>query len=291
VSHESVRVELERVVSPGQVQHAEDDVVAEAPLEIRVEGTGGARTIAVTMRTPGADAELAAGFLYCEGIVDASDQIAAIEQVASDATVPGSTTAGDAGPKGSQTITVRLAGAPPVLPAALERHFLATSSCGVCGKAGLDQLHRLPVPNVGSGSGVDFTITPDVLMGLPAALRAAQDVFGATGGLHAAAAFDAHGRVLAAREDIGRHNAIDKLVGWAMLAGRLPLSAALVVVSGRASFEVVQKCLRAGVPLVAAVSAPSSLAIETAAAGGQTLVGFLSESRFNVYSHPDRIRR
>jgi FdhD protein len=166
----------------------------------------------------------------------------------------------------------------------LERHFVVTSSCGVCGKAGLEQLAALPVGHIGAG----FHVHASVLLDLPARLRAAQAVFSSTGGLHAAAAFDTDGALIAVREDIGRHNAIDKLVGWALTEG-YPLTGTLVMVSGRASFEVVQKCLRADVPLVAAVSAPSSLAIDTAHAGGQTLVGFLSESRFNTYTHPEQI--
>ena len=241
-------------------------MVAEAALEIRIECDSGPESVAVTMRTPGADRELAIGFLFAEGLINAGADVTDV--ISAD-----------------DSVTVALDNGRASTLRGLERHFVATSSCGVCGKSGLEQLAALPVAQVGDG----FHIQASVLMELPARLRASQEVFSATGGLHAAAAFDADGALIAVREDIGRHNAIDKLVGWALTTGAVPFSGALVLVSGRASFAVIQKCLRAGVPLVAAVSAPSSLAIETARANGQTLVGFLSGARFNVYCHPERI--
>jgi FdhD protein len=247
-----------------------DVVVAESPLEIRISDDIGADSVAVTMRTPGADPELALGFLFAEGLIGAMDDVAHV---------------GEATSPGGDLVTVTLRRRAEAGLRGLDRHFMATSSCGVCGKAGLEQLAALPVGHVAEG----LRVHASVLLALPGRLRAAQEVFSATGGLHAAAAFDTDGELIAVREDIGRHNAIDKLVGWALTGGRVPLSDATLLVSGRASFEVVQKCLRAGVPVVAAVSAPSSLAADTAAAGGQTLVGFLSEARFNVYTHPERI--
>ena len=169
--------------------------------------------------------------------------------------------------------------------ATLERHFFASSACGVCGKAGLETLH-LRVPGALPAGPV---LAPELLYGLPDRLREAQGLFAVTGGLHAAALFDAAGRLIAVREDVGRHNALDKLVGWALLEDRLPLHGHLVLVSGRSSYEILQKCLVAGVPVVCSVSAPSSLAVELALRFGVTLVGFLRGDRFNVYSGPERL--
>ena len=174
-----------------------------------------------------------------------------------------------------------------VLPdlVALERHFYTTSACGVCGKASLEALKIRGAPTVAAGPVVD----PAVLRSLPQKLRAGQGIFAATGGLHAAALFDAEGTLLALREDVGRHNALDKLVGWALLEGRLPLRGQVVVVSGRSSFEILQKSLLAGAPMVCSVSAPSSLAVALAREFGLTLVGFLRGERFNVYAGPERV--
>jgi FdhD protein len=251
--------------------HGAPDVVAvEEPLEIRVEAGGARRTVAVTMRTPGEDEELAVGFLFGEGVVASGDDVVAVETAVG----------GD-----PNVLLVRLAAglAPDFAP--LERHFFTSSACGVCGKAGLEALAvRVPAPPPPG------PLVPRALLAaLPARLRAAQGTFDATGGLHAAALFDERGDLQAVREDVGRHNAVDKLVGWALAAGRLPLSRGVVLVSGRSSYEILQKCLVAGVPVVCSISAPSSLAVDLARRFGVTLVGFLRGDRANVYSRPDRV--
>lgn len=252
-----------------------DDLATEEPLEIRLTAPDGARrTVAITMRTPGHDFELAAGFLHGEGLVGAGD-IAAIAYCTDE----------DLPPEARyNTVTVRLHVPIPDLPA-LDRHFLTSSACGVCGSASLDALHDRcrPVPR---GS---LKLTPEFLYALPDALRAAQGVFGKTGGLHAAGLFSAEGTLVALREDVGRHNAVDKLAGWAALSGRLPLSEHVLMVSGRTSYEIMQKALASGIAVVCAVSAPSSLAVELAREFGITLVGFLRGERCNVYSGAERI--
>jgi FdhD protein len=228
------------------------------------------------MRTPGSDFELATGFLHGEGVVDGPDDVASISYCV-DPDV-------DAAQQ-FNIVNVELAGhvRPDLSP--LERHFLTTSACGVCGKANLDALQIRATPVARPGP----LVAPATLRNLPVALRAAQGLFATTGGLHAAGLFDAEGNLVAAREDVGRHNAVDKLVGWALLGGRLPLSDSIALVSGRASFEIMQKFLVAGVPIVCAVSAPSSLAVGVAEQFGMTLVGFLREERFNIYTGPERI--
>lgn len=253
-----------------------DDLATEEPLEIRVASPDGARrTVAITMRTPGHDFELAAGFLHGEGLAVA-DGIAAIGYC-TDEDVPAQAR--------YNTVTVRLRGPVPDLPS-LDRHFLTSSACGVCGSAGLDTLRDRCHPLL-PGSVV---VTPEILYGLPDRLRAAQGVFGKTGGLHAAGLFTAEGELVAVREDVGRHNAVDKLVGWAALNRRLPLDRHVLMVSGRTSYEIMQKALAAGVPVVCAVSAPSSLAVDLAREFGMTLVGFLRGRRCNVYAGYDRVR-
>lgn len=233
-------------------------------------------TAAVTMRTPGADFELAAGFLHGEGIVGCPDDILAMSYC---------TDAGVDGDQRFNIVNVALAGRDLPDLAPLDRHFLTTSACGVCGKASLDALQIRSAPLEGSVP----RIVPDVLTGLPEQLRAAQGLFEVTGGLHAAGLFDAGGTLLAVREDVGRHNAVDKVLGWALLAGRLPLRDHILLVSGRASYEILQKCLAAAVPIVCSVSAPSSLAVSLAERFGITLVGFLRGDRFNVYTGAGRI--
>ena len=247
----------------GVVRSQQDSIAAEEPLEIRVDGT----PLTVTMRTPGNDLELAAGFLLTEGIIDRPDQLAGIR-----AAMPDSTTK-------SNLVEADLVNC-EFEPKDLQRNFFAASSCGICGKASVDAIRNrgLKPPDR------DFRIAPQVLCRLPDILRAEQTVFDRTGGLHAAALFDAQGSLIAVREDIGRHNAVDKLVGWAMLEGRVPLSRHVLLVSGRGGFEIVQKALAAGVPVLASVSAPSSLAVKLGRELGLTLVGFLRGNRFVVYS-------
>jgi len=262
-------------VEQGRVEPLPDHLATEEPLEIRLAWEGGERTVAVTMRTPGADEELAAGFLFAEGVVDRRERIRGFRR-------PLEARTGEPEPN---VVEVELGdGSDPILPT-LERHFFSSSACGVCGKAGLAALQvRMPEP-LPPGPEVD----PAVLASLPDKLRGSQGLFEVTGGLHAAALFDSAGELLAVREDVGRHNALDKLLGRAFLDGRLPLHEHLVLVSGRSSYEILQKCLVARVPIVCAVSAPSSLAVELAERFGVTLVGFLRGDRFNVYSGIERI--
>lgn len=243
-----------------------DTVAGEEPLEIRID----TRAVSVTMRTPGHDDELAAGFLVTEGLLQRREQVAAIRPYVRN----------DWG----NVIDVLLAPDVSIDFSRLTRHVFASSSCGLCGKAGIDTI-RQSFPPAGHGP----VITADVLQSLPDRLRAAQTAFAATGGLHAAGLFSPDGELLIIREDIGRHNAVDKVVGRAFLDGLLPLGQQVLLVSGRTSFEIVQKALAAGITFIAAVSAPSSLAVQFAGENGQTLVGFLRPGRFNVYTHPQRL--
>lgn len=254
-----------------------DDVATEEPLQIRLEAGAQIQDVAVTMRTPGHDFELAAGFLFCEGIVRAREEIDGITYCI-DPQV-------DAQQR-YNIVSVKLcnSGAPPL--ERLERHFAIGSACGVCGKAQLESLQARGIAPVSSS----LRVSSEMLLTLPELLHAKQRVFRSTGGLHASALFDASGALHVVREDIGRHNAMDKLIGWALLGDTLPLRDRIVMVSGRSSFEVAQKAAAAGIPIVCSVSAPSSLAIEVARAFNITLVGFLRESRFNVYAGEDRIR-
>lgn len=260
----------------GTIRERRDDLATEEPLEIRIQAGEERRTVAITMRTPGHDFELAAGFLYGEGVAAPAD-IGSIAYC-TDEDVP---------PEARyNTVTVRLRGdGLPDLPS-LDRHFMTSSACGVCGTASLDALRGRCSPLPGQE---DVLVSPEVLYGLPGRLRSAQGIFGKTGGLHAAGLFTAGGEPLAVREDVGRHNALDKLVGWAMMTGRLPLGGHVLMVSGRTSYEIMQKALTAGLPVVCAVSAPSSLAVDLAREFGMTLVGFLREERFNLYAGAHRI--
>ncbi|MGN9783573.1 formate dehydrogenase accessory sulfurtransferase FdhD [Nonomuraea sp. ZG12] len=270
----STRTRVRRLTGAVAVDRR-DDLATEEPLEVRLATPGGGhRTVAITMRTPGHDFELAAGFLLGEGVVRPGD-IASIAYCTDEDLPPAAR---------YNTVTVRLRGPVPELPA-LDRHFVTSSACGVCGAAGLDNLHERcrPLPEDG------LRITPKILYGLPDALRRAQGVFGKTGGLHAAGLFTAEGARVAVREDVGRHNAVDKLVGWAGLSERLPLSGHMLMVSGRAGYEILQKALAAGIPTVCAVSAPSSLAVDLAREFGMTLVGFLRGEGCNVYAGQERI--
>ena len=266
-----------RVVEDGRARVRPDSLATEEPMEIRLVSGDARQTVAVTMRTPGADFELAAGFLYGEGIVSSPEDVKKISYCV------------DPDLDAEQQyniVNVELRGDRDYDLRSLERHFYTTSACGVCGKASLEQLELRGCPVIPSGP----EVSAEVVYSLPEKLREAQGLFEATGGLHAAALFDAEGELVALREDVGRHNATDKLVGWALLEGRLPLSGQIVMVSGRSSFEILQKCLTAGVPIVCAVSAPSSLAVDVARQFGMTLVGFLRGTRFNVYSGYERIR-
>jgi len=252
-----------------------DLLAAEEPLGIRVGG----QALTLTMRTPGDDIDLAAGFLVAEGAVRSAADIAEIRICT-----------GEQCGHGDHDATGNIADvtlAPGVrVPDRARRNFLTTSACGVCGKASIEDLAGADGHEV---SGDRTRVSPAVLAGLPDRLRRAQRIFDRTGGLHAAAVFDAAGSLLAVREDVGRHNAVDKVVGWALREGRLPLSGCVLLVSGRASFELVQKAVMAGIPVLAAVSAPSSLAADLAQRAGLTLIGFLRGSSMNVYTCPDRI--
>jgi FdhD protein len=264
-------------VAPGGAEEREDHLATEEPLEIRLVQEGQRRTVAVTMRTPGADAELALGFLFAEGVITSREQVSRAVPCLD----PENEKAGC-----DNLLEVELAeGVPAPELGGLDRHFFTSSACGVCGKVGLETLKLRVSEPVSRGP----EISPEILSALPVRLREAQGIFDATGGLHAAGLFDAEGNLLAAREDVGRHNALDKLMGWALLQGLLPLANHIVMVSGRSSYEILQKCLVAGVPVVCAVSAPSSLAVDLAATFGITLVGFLRGDRFNVYSGIERI--
>ena len=256
----------------GAVARKDDYLAAEEPLEIRI----GENPLSVTMRTPGHDLELAAGFLFTEGLVQRREQVIALANATND----------DDGKRGN---VVRAEVAAEVLLDfdKLRRHFFAASSCGICGKASIDavrsRLLRTPNP--------DFRVEPKLIVRLPDALRSEQDVFERTGGLHAAALFDGRGALLIVREDIGRHNAVDKVVGWALLNDRIPLSDCILLVSGRGGFEIIQKAIVAGIPVVASVSAPSSLAVQLARELRLTLIGFLRGNRFVVYAGEDRVAK
>jgi len=272
------RLEIQRI---GEGAGTLDDVVAtEEPLEIRLaytrpDGKRAQQSVSVTMRTPGNDGELAVGFLYTEGIVQKKSDIESVAPC------------GPPAPNGLiNVVRVELAADVDVDLDRLERHFYTSSSCGVCGKSSLDavavqghyDLHK-----------IELTVSADKLEALPDALRKQQAVFEQTGGLHASGLFNADGELVVIREDVGRHNALDKLIGQALLKDELPLSEFGIVVSGRASFELMQKAMMAGIPLLAAVGAPSSLAVELAEEFGMTLAGFLKKNRFNIYARPDRI--
>ncbi|MCX2716000.1 formate dehydrogenase accessory sulfurtransferase FdhD [Mycolicibacterium sp. J2] len=251
-----------------------DTLVVEEPLEIRVNGA----PLTVTMRTPGSDIELAQGFLLTEGIVSDRDDIATVRYC------QGAT---DDGVNTYNVLDVTLAPGVPAPDVDLTRNFYATSSCGVCGKASLEAVRLISRHSPGDDP---TTVASGVLSALPGKLRKAQKVFATTGGLHGAALFDTDGTELVVREDIGRHNAVDKAIGWALESRRIPLSGTVLLVSGRASFELTQKAVMAGIPILAAVSAPSSLAVDLAAQAGLTLVAFLRGESMNVYTRPDRVR-
>ncbi|ORT54882.1 formate dehydrogenase accessory sulfurtransferase FdhD [Streptomyces sp. CB03238] len=261
-------------IRDGAVSTRPDTLVAEEPLEIRLNG----KPLAITMRTPGDDFALAAGFLVSEGVLGAADDVRNIVYCAG---------AKDDGTNTYNVVDVQLAPGVAVPDITLERNVYTTSSCGLCGKASLDAVRttaRFPIAD-----NPPVRVEPELLAVLPDRLRAAQRVFARTGGLHAAALFSEDGELLDVREDVGRHNAVDKLVGRALREDLLPLDRAILLVSGRASFELAQKAVMAGIPVLAAVSAPSSLAVDLAAETGLTLVGFLRGRNMNVYAGEDRI--
>ena len=255
-------------VADAAAGRAEDVSAAEEPLEIRLDD----EPFVMTMRTPGADADLAAGFLLAENIVRQAEEIAAMRHCARSDNILYVTLTGDAAQRAAEAMTRR-------------RHLAVTSACGVCGRRSIDDLMR-HARTVESA----IRISDTTIAGLPAALRSAQRTFDETGGLHAAGLFDAHGTLIRAAEDVGRHNAVDKVLGAELRAGALPLSHRILFVSGRTSFEIIQKAVMAGVAVVAAVSAPSSLAIDLARTANLTLLGFVRSAGFNVYAHPERIQ-
>jgi FdhD protein len=257
-----------RVTASSQSQSKSDLLAVEEPLEIRVRG----RSIAVTMRTPGHDRELVAGFLFTEGVIRERRHLADIAPCR-------------ASPQPENSWDVFLRSGVEVDFAQLTRHVFATSSCGLCGKASIDAVKQRFRPVASS-----LNVSARTLLQLPGRMRRAQPAFAQTGGLHAAAIFDTEGKLIVLREDIGRHNAVDKVLGWGFLENQLPFDSHILLVSGRASFEILQKSLAAQIPMVCAVSAPSSLAVEFARESGQTLVGFLRGDALNVYTHSKRIR-
>ena len=255
----------------GDPRRRPDDLAAEEPLEIRVRKA----PLAVTMRTPGHDIDLAMGFLLTEGIISRAGDV-----------VTAQLCAGTDTPNTYNVVDIVLGAEVPPPVTDPSRNFYTTSSCGVCGKASIDAVRTRSQFDV---SGDPLTLPASILVELPDRLRAAQRTFDRTGGLHAAGLFTAEGELLVLREDVGRHNAVDKVIGWALREGRLPLSGHILLVSGRASFELTQKAWMAGLPLLAAVSAPSTLAAELADEAGMTLVGFLRGKSMNVYTSPQRI--
>ncbi|TDU66042.1 FdhD protein [Prosthecobacter fusiformis] len=302
---ESSTIELTHLQLGHPAEKRQDVVAREEPLEIRVEG----RSVAVVMRTPGHDEELVAGFLVTEGVITCARDVLEISQCPS------------VGNKHGNIVDVLL-GRAVVNWESLTRHVFSASSCGLCGKTSIESVFqkfptlnqnqcsvRSPQPSdEGAGSlptencalntehsSSSLTpssfppISPDLIASLPAKLRAAQETFSKTGGLHASALFDAQGELIVIREDVGRHNALDKVLGYALQRNLLPLSQHILLVSGRVSFEIIQKALAGGIPIVAAISAPSSLAVDFAQDSGQTLIGFLRGETMNVYTHPERL--
>lgn len=266
---EILRVSMTRLHRDGTPESLEDIAAREEPLEIRVEG----RSVAVVMRTPGHDAELTAGFLVTEGVVQKPRDVLEITQC------PVTTDS-----KGN--VVDVLLGSAVVNWDSLTRHVFSASSCGLCGKTSIDSVFQKFPPMIG-----DWQISPEVIWSLPDKLRAAQETFSKTGGLHASAIFDLDGNLVVLREDVGRHNALDKVLGYALLNGLLPFDRHILLVSGRVSFEIIQKALAGGIAMVAAISAPSSLAVEFADNANQTLVGFLRGGTMNVYTHPRRLKQ
>jgi FdhD protein len=273
-----LKVKIQKI-SPKKVVETEDALVIEEPLEIRI-GYGTIenrlqKSISVTMRTPGNDFELAIGFLFTEGIIHKKQDVLKVEYVPTFHVE-------------SQNNIVKVELAPTVefKMENLERNFYTTSSCGVCGKASIDAIHANDIPDLDP---TKPKFGQSKILELPTTLIKKQNLFEYTGGLHAAAIFNEEGELIQIKEDIGRHNAVDKLIGWALMIDKVPLSDFLILVSGRAGFELVQKSIVAGIPIMAAVGAPSSLSTHLARESGMTLIGFLKNERFNIYTHPERI--
>jgi FdhD protein len=268
----SVPIALTRFENGAREESREDVVAAEEPLEIRVEG----QTISVVMRTPGHDRELVAGFLLSEGVIKSARDVFDI-----------TTCVARPGEEKGNVADAALARPGEFDIHRFSRHIVTSSSCGICGATSIETALKIHTP--GSGECDEWQIDPEILFALPAQLTRRQETFQSTGGIHACALFDRKGRFLALREDVGRHNALDKLIGWALLEKRTPLREHLVLLSGRASFEMMQKAHSAGIAMVAAISAPSSLAVEFARASGQTLAGFLRGRSMNVYAGAQRL--
>lgn len=270
-----------RVTARRRVQHVTagdavarpDTLVVEEPLEIRID----AKPVTVTMRTPGSDVELAQGFLLTEGVITRREDVLTVRYCKG---------AGPDNVNSYNVLDVTLAPGVPKPDVDVTRNFYTTSSCGVCGKASLEAVRTISKHGPGDDPS---TVAAETLSAMPDQLRDQQKVFASTGGLHGAALFDVDGTMLAVREDIGRHNAVDKVIGWALENDRIPLSATVLLVSGRASFELTQKAVMAGIPVLAAVSAPSSLAVDLASQSGLTLVAFLRGDSMNIYTRPDRV--
>ena len=252
----------------GKVRRLRDSLVGEEPLQIRI----GKRALSVTMRTPGDELELAAGFLFTEGIIRSAKEVVSLRY-------------GNGGGSDHNVVVTKLNNNKYINLIRTRRNFVSNSSCGLCGKAFIEEcrLQGIKRPNP------HFRLDPEILCSFPQTLRSAQVLFGRTGGLHAAALFDASGKLIAVKEDVGRHNAVDKLIGWALLQGRIPLADCAMLASGRGGFEIIQKSLAAGIPLVASVSAASHLAVQLARECGLTLVGFLRGKRFICYSGEERL--
>ena len=275
----SLAIDISKVSGDQRISKA-DNVAVEEPLEIQLSypaaAGAAAKSVSITMRTPGDDAQLAVGFLHTEGIIQRGDQIASVEH------------AGAPDPESGlrNIIRVALKEGVEVDIGRLQRHFYTTSSCGVCGKASLEALR---VTGQASLADKGRTFPRDIIIGLPDKLAAKQQVFAKTGGLHAAAVFDQDGEILLLKEDVGRHNATDKVIGELLVEGKLPANELGLMLSGRASFELMQKALVAGIPLLAAVSAPSSLAVQMAQEFDMTLIGFLRNGNFNIYAGEWRV--
>jgi FdhD protein len=271
VARDEVRAHRAVKWQRGKSSERDERLAVEEPLEIRLGG----RRFTLTMRTPGHDEELAAGFLFAEGFINDASELGEIRRVRGRKGIPE-----------PNVIDIILSVPADGLRARLKRNFVMSSSCGVCGKTSIDSIRRRVAPPSDTAR-----VTPATLLALSEKLRAGQRVFAATGGLHGAAIFSLDGTMRALREDVGRHNAVDKVIGFALANAMVPLADHMMMVSGRLSFEIVQKAAAAGLPILAAVSAPSSLAVELAEEIGTTLVGFLRDGSFNIYTRPDRIQQ